>query len=125
MSKIKCFMCHKNGQYASQFREKKEKGKSQQVVASIENELSEFTVNFRSGCSLVLCLSTNTVVRSAWYLDSGASHHMTKAWELFSRLTKSNSEIHVELGDDAKYAVRGEGVISFKLELGGSLGFLS
>jgi hypothetical protein len=44
---------------------------------------------------------------------------MTEAWELFSSLTKELG-IHVELSDDAKYAVKGEGTIVFQLESGGS-----
>jgi hypothetical protein len=32
-----------------------------------------------------------------------------------------DSDVHVELGDDAKYAVKGEGTIMFQLESGGSL----
>jgi hypothetical protein len=54
-------------------------------------------------------------------LDSGASHHMTEAWEIFSSLMESDSDVHVELGDDAKYAVKGEGIITFQLESGVSL----
>ena len=49
-------------------------------------------------------------------MDSGAPHHITKAHELFSSLTDTNSGIHLELGDDAKYAVKGEGTILFQLE---------
>jgi hypothetical protein len=32
-----------------------------------------------------------------------------------------DSDVHVQLGDDAKYAVKGEGTIMFQLESGGSL----
>jgi hypothetical protein len=52
--------------------------------------------------------------------DSGASHHMIEAHDLFSSLTERDSNVHVELGDDAKYVVKGEGTIMFHLELGGS-----
>ena len=60
--------------------EEKGKGKKQQVVTSAETQLSEFAVKFESDFSLVSCLSINIVSRSAWYLYSGASHHMTKSW---------------------------------------------
>jgi hypothetical protein len=119
LSKVKCFACHKSGHYASQCPEKKKgKGKSQQVATSAETQLSEFVAKFESDFSLVSCLSTSTVARSAWYLDSGASRHMTEARELFNSLTETDSGIHVELGDDAKYAVKGEGTILFQLESG-------
>jgi hypothetical protein len=54
-------------------------------------------------------------------LDSGASCHMTKARDLFINLKERDSDVHVELGDDAKYAVKGEGTFTFHLESGGSL----
>jgi hypothetical protein len=60
-------------------------------------------------------------MRSAWFLDNGASRHMIKAQDLFSSLTKRDSNIHVQFGDDARYAVKGEGTIMFHLESGGSL----
>jgi hypothetical protein len=48
-----------------------------------------------------------------WYLDSGASCHMIEAHELFSSLMERDSGVHVELGDDAKYAMKGEGIVLF------------
>jgi len=54
-------------------------------------------------------------------MDSGASRHMTSAHELFTSLTKQDSGVHVELGNDAKYTVKGVGTILFQLELGSSL----
>ena len=78
-------------------------------------------MKFERDFSLVSCLSTNTTMRSVWFLDSGASCHMTKAWELFSSLTERDSDVHVQLGDDAKYVVKGEGIVTFQLKLGGSL----
>ena len=105
-------MCHKNGHYASQCLEKKKsKVKTQQIAASVETQLSEFVAKFKSDFSFISYLSTNIVTRSAWYLDSSASCHMIEASELFSKLTESDSGIHVELGDDAKYEMRGEGTI--------------
>jgi hypothetical protein len=115
LSKIKCFACHKIGHYASQCREKKGQGKTQ-TTTSTETQLDEFATKFEKDFSLVSCLSTNTNTRSAWYLDNGASHHMTEARELFNSLTEKDSGTHVELGDDAKYAVKGEGTIMFQLE---------
>jgi hypothetical protein len=73
----------------------------------IDTRLDEFATKFEKDYSLVSCLSTNTTTRSAWFLDNSASRHMTKAWELFNSLTESDSNIHVELGDDFKYAVKG------------------
>jgi hypothetical protein len=38
---------------------------------------------------------------------------MKEAWELFSSLTETDSDVHVEFGDDVRYAVKGEGTITF------------
>jgi hypothetical protein len=70
---------------------------------------------------LVSCLSASTTTRIAWFLDSGASRHMTKAWEIFSSLTERDSNLHLQCGDDSKYAMKGEEPIMFYLESRGSL----
>ena len=64
-SKIKCFVCHKNGHYASQCAEKKGKGKMQQLATSVETQLSEFAAKFQSDFFLVSSLSTNIITKSA------------------------------------------------------------
>jgi hypothetical protein len=45
---------------------------------------------------------------------------MTEARELFNSPTKKDLGIHVELIDNAKYAVKGEGIILFQLQSRGS-----
>jgi hypothetical protein len=121
LSKNKCFSCHKNGHYLYQCLEKK-KGKGEmQTTTPTKMLLDEFTTKFEKDLSLVSFLSTNTYTRSAWFLDIGASRHMTKAWELFSNLMEKDLDVYVQLGDDAKHAVKGEGTIAFQLELGGLL----
>lgn len=116
MSKLKCFLCHQLEHYASQCpkkkkKKKKGKGTRMQVAASIETQLSELTTKSKDDFSLVYCLSTSTIARIAWYLDNGASHHMTEARELFSGISDDDSGIHVELGDDAKYVVKGQATV--------------
>jgi hypothetical protein len=76
-----------------------------------KTQLSELATKFKRDFSLVFCLSTNIIARSVCHLDIGASRHMTEARELFSRLSKEDSKLHLELGNDAKYAVRGQGKI--------------
>jgi hypothetical protein len=46
---------------------------------------------------------------------SGACHHMKEAQKMFIILTE-DSGTHVELGDDAKYALKGKGTIMFQLD---------
>ena len=41
-----------------------------------------------------------------WLVDSGASRHMTGSQKSLVGLTKENSRLQVELGDNTKYAVK-------------------
>jgi hypothetical protein len=54
-------------------------------------------------------------------LDNGAYCHMKEDWELLRSLTERDSDVHVQHGDDFKYAMKGGGTIMFQLESGGSL----
>jgi hypothetical protein len=115
MSKIKCYICHKNGHFASQCPQRK-KGKSQIVAATAETQLNELASNFESDFSFVSCLSTSNTPSNAWYLDSVTSRHMTEARELFSSLSEEDPELHIQLGNNAKYLVRGQGIVQFQLK---------
>jgi hypothetical protein len=46
---------------------------------------------------------------------------LTSTQELFTSLTEQDLGVHVELGNDAKYAVKGVGTILFQLESSSSL----
>jgi hypothetical protein len=78
-----------------------------QKKISIETQLDVFATNFYKESLLISYLSTSTNSRSAWYLDSVASR------ELFKSLMERESWVHVELCDDAKYAMKGERTILF------------
>jgi hypothetical protein len=97
---------------------KKEEGAREIATSTTSNQVDELAAKFDE-FSLVSYIFTNTVTRSSWYLDNGASCHMIEARNLFSNLMEKDLGIHVEIGDDAKYAVKGEGTILFQLELGG------
>jgi hypothetical protein len=86
-----------------------------QTTTSVEMQLDEFTANFEKDFSLVSFLSTNIATRSACSWNSGASRHILEEWDLFSSLTERDLDVHVELGDDAKYAMKGEGTTMFQL----------
>ena len=49
---------------------------------------------------------------SVWYLDSGASFHMTGDKELFSDLEEKDLHMHIEMGDNGKYSVTRLGMIT-------------
>jgi hypothetical protein len=70
----------------------KGKGKQQnQVAVSAETQMTRFIAKFEKDFSLVSCLSTNMILMNAWYVNNGASRHMTLMWQLFSTLKKQDS----------------------------------
>jgi hypothetical protein len=81
MSKVKCFACHKFGHYAGQCLNMKKK----QTTTSTEVE--EFSTKFDKEFSLIVCLSMRTTHTYTWYIDSGASRHMTGVHEHLTDLT--------------------------------------
>jgi hypothetical protein len=81
MSKVKCFACHKFGHYGGQCPNKKKK----QTAASAAVE--EFSTKFDKESSLVVCLSTRTTHSDMWYINSGASRHMTGVRDHLTDLT--------------------------------------
>ena len=124
MSKIKCFIYHKNKHYASQCSEKKGKGKQQhQVAVSTETQMKEYASKFKKDFSMVSCLFSSTVPKNAWYVNSGASRHIISSRELFLSLKEHVSRVQVELGDDAKYPIARVGTILLQLRSGNSLDF--
>eukprot|EP00253_Pinus_taeda_P006996 PITA_06996 len=112
MSKVKCFHCHQHGHYATNCPQKK---KNKQAVGSVGGEAlaSQFELDF----SLIACL-VSSVMGSVWFLDSGASFHMTGDRDLFSDLEDNDLGVHIEMGDDGRYSVTGIITISFEREFG-------
>ena len=109
-SKVKCFHCHKHGHLATNCPHKK---KNKKVVGAVVGEAlaSQFELDF----SLIACFFSSAM-GSVWYLDSGASFHMTGDEELFSDLEEKDLQMHIEMGDDGRYSVTGIGTITFERE---------
>jgi hypothetical protein len=59
--------------------------RSRQTTASAEVE--EFSTKFDKEFSLIACLSSRTTTPDTWYIDSGASRHMTVVREHLTDLT--------------------------------------
>ena len=55
---------------------------------------------------------------SVWFLDNGATFHMTGDKYLFTDLDEKDLGVHIEMGDDGRYSVTGIGTISFERESG-------
>jgi len=53
---------------------------------------------------------------SVWYLDYGASFHMTSNKELFSNLEEKDLQRHIEMGDDGRYSTTKISIVTFQRE---------
>jgi hypothetical protein len=51
-----------------------------------------------------------------WLIDKGSSRHMTGYKEHLTYLVEKESHLHVVLGDNARYTVKGVGSSSFQLD---------
>ena len=53
---------------------------------------------------------------STWYIDSGASSHMTGDRDMFTEMSESGFEMEVVLGDDIVVSAVGRGTVRFERE---------
>jgi hypothetical protein len=67
MAEVKCFACHKFGNYVGQFPNKKKK----QVAASVD--VDDFSQRFEKEYSLLVCHFSRASYTNIWYIDNGAS----------------------------------------------------
>ena len=57
-----------------------------------------------------------TTTSSTWYINSGASSHMTGDRDMFSKTSKTYLELEVVLGDDIVVSAVGRGTVRFERE---------
>ena len=106
-SKVWCFHCHEVGDYATNCpQNKSNKGPSKGFDG--EALASQFELDF----TLIACM-VSSMVGCVWYLDSGTSFHMIGDKSLFSTLEEKDLQMRIDMGDDGKYNVLGEGTIVF------------
>jgi hypothetical protein len=95
MSKVKCFVCKKFGHYVGQCpNRKKKKG----GTAATTKEL-DFQTQFQRECAFLICCTSVETTPSIWYIDSGASSHMTgfKSTFLISETLRSGLRFLLEM----------------------------
>jgi hypothetical protein len=54
---------------------------------------------------------------NTWLIDSGASRHMTGSRDHLTNFVEKETHLHVVLGDDSIYNVKGVGTSTFQLDL--------
>lgn len=96
-------------------KKKKHVKKKGQTTAT--TKVDEFASQFKKEFSLVVCLSTSTGSSVTWYIDDGASSHMTSVRDQFTELSECDVDMEVVLGDDSMVRAVGESIISFQREL--------
>jgi hypothetical protein len=84
--------------------------------------VDEFAKSFDEDFCFIACMSS-TVVSGMWFVNSGASCHMTGRKEWFTRLQEGGVNLVIELGDDRRYKAQGDGTVSFQRESGKPLCF--
>jgi hypothetical protein len=109
------------GHFASQCLEKKKKNQPQMVASAV---VDEFAKSFEEDFCFIACMSS-AVVFDMWFVDNGASCHMTGCKEFFTRLQEGGVNLVIELGDNIRYKAQGVCTISFQRELGKPLRFVS
>ena len=115
MSKVKCWTYQKMGHYAVTCPEKKSKEKGKNVATS--TEINSFASQFEREFSFIASLSSTVVSSSAmWFVDSGASRHMTGVREQFTQFSEKELNLEVELGDNKIVKAVGVGTVSFQRE---------
>jgi len=95
------------GHFATNCPLKKSKKGSKEGLEG-EALASQFGFNF----TLIACM-VSSMVGCGWFLDSGASFHMTEDKSLFSTLEEKDLQILIEKGNDEKYSVSGVGIFFF------------
>eukprot|EP00253_Pinus_taeda_P014889 PITA_14889 len=110
ISKVRCFDCQKMGHYVTNCPSNKSK-KGSSEGSKGEALASQFKTEF----TLIACMMS-LMMGCVWYLDSGASFHMTSDKSLFIALEEKNLKIRIEMGDEERYSVLGVGKVAFQRE---------
>lgn len=120
-SKIQCYRCDQFGHYASSCPERKQEQESNLT------EETDATLFMMMNSSETVYLNEEKVnpkkfksmhgEENLWYLDNGASNHMTGNKEFFSELNERVTG-KVRFGDDSCVTIEGKGSILFTTKTG-------
>lgn len=126
-SKVKCYSCDEFGHYASECPKKNHGEEANLTQANeeepilmmaISQEVTSGKVSLKEKICVNLLTSGESRVNSeVWYLDNGASNHMTGDRLKFHELDE-NITGHVRFGDGSTVAILGKGSILFDCKNG-------
>ena len=126
-SKVKCYNCQKMGHFTDEcYSDTKKKGKEEKVNISEETEEESALMMVMSDeCGELLLQGTNNPHDECmWYLDTGASSHMTGKKVFFDNIDESKKG-KVRFGDGSSIPYEGKGDISVTLKTGEVLTILN
>jgi hypothetical protein len=111
LSKVKCFACKRMGHYVGQCPNRQKK-RSGGTTSTTDEE--EFTAQFERECAFLICCASVETTCSIWYIDSGASSHITGVRAHFTDLRDPEIKMEIELGYDTTVRVVGRGTVAFQ-----------
>jgi hypothetical protein len=110
MSKVKCFVCKKMGHYVGQCPNRKKKSGGTATTA----EEAEFQTLFERECVFLICLTSVETAPRIWYIDNGASSHMTRVREHLTDLRDTEVRMEIALENDSLVKVVDIGIFIFQ-----------
>jgi hypothetical protein len=117
VSRIRCYTCKKMGHYVTQCPHKHETGNKKKHHAHAANA-EEHKSKDEEFVSVSALTWTITQGSDTWIMDSSASKHMIGFRNSLSNLTEKELSLQVELGEEAKHAVKEVGEASLQLDSG-------
>ncbi|KAL4352257.1 hypothetical protein GQ457_06G019090 [Hibiscus cannabinus] len=110
-SHIRCFACDKMGHYASECRSKGRDDEAHLTCATDEEPADERLL------PETYCNDKDGESKDVWYLDNGASNHMTGHREKFQELDEGVTG-KVRFGDGSTIQIMGKGTVVFECKNG-------